>query len=203
VNALDKSGNQNTLYAAGVSSVSFTVDNNPPTSTLTLPVTNSKRQQLLAISGSVDDNTITDYPNNSGVNGTNNVDVLAYYTVGSSTYYWTGSVFSNGISESAAWQTVDGFVSIGASSATWTYNALDNLKMNPTAVENGWVSDRAYTIKTRARDNAFPVNNLGAENIATNVIIDTTSPTSAITFPNTTPIRALSTISGTSNADLA
>ncbi len=203
VNAVDKAGNGNALYVGGVSSITFIVDNQPPVATLTLPISNAKRQQLLSISGSVDDNTATDYPSNSGVSGVNNVDVLTYYTQAGTTYYWNGSVFTSGTVESAAWQTADGYVPLGTSSATWTYNALDNLKMNPPTVENGWVSDRAYVVKTRARDNAFPTPNLGAENIALNVIIDTTSPTSGVTYPNTTPIRALSTITGTANADLA
>ena len=203
VNALDNAGNQNALYMGGISSVTFIVDNQPPVATLTLPTTNAKRQQLLAISGSVDDNTASDYPNNAGVSGVGNIDVLAYYVQAGTTYYWTGSVFSSNTIESGAWQTVDGYVSQGTSSATWTYNALDNLKMNPPVVENGWISDRAYVVKTRARDNAFPTPNLGSENFALNVIIDTTTPTSGITYPNTTPIRALTTISGTANADLA
>jgi hypothetical protein len=135
--------------------------------------------------------------------GIANVDVLTYFAQSGATYYWTGTVFSSNTTEATAWQAVDGYVSLGASSATWTYSALDNLKMDPPVVENGWVSDRAYTVKTRSRDNAFPTPNLGAENVALNVIIDTTSPTSGVTYPNTSPIRTLSTISGTSNADLA
>ncbi len=198
----DKAGNVNALFVPGTSEITFTVDNHAPTSALTLPTSNAKRSQLTALSGTVDDNTASDFPNNAGVSGVSNVDALVYNVQGNTTYYWNGTIFSSNTTEAASWQSVDVLTSLGTSSATWTYNALDSLKMTP-GVQAGWISDRAYVVKVRARDNAFPIGNVGSENVATSVIIDTTSPTSAVTYPNTTPVRLLATISGTCSADLA
>src|SRR5262249_36741172 len=153
----------NALFVPGISSITFTVDNHAPTSGLTLPTSNVKRSQLLAISGTVDDNTATDYPNNSGVSSVSNADTLVYYVLGNTSYYWTGTNFSSNTVESAAWQPVNTFAALGSSSGTWTYNASNSLRMNPPGVEAGWISDRAYTVKARARDNAFPTPNLGSE----------------------------------------
>ena len=200
VTALDKAGNLNALFVAGISDVGFTVDNQAPTVSISLPGTNAVRSQLSAISGSVDDNTSTDYPNNSGVNSSANVDTLVYYTQSGATYYWTGTSFSSTTTQGASWKSVDIFNVSGPSSGTWTYSSLGNLRIDPPVY--GWKSDIAYTIMARARDNALPTPNLGSNAISFNVIIDTTPPVSAVTAPNTSPIRSLSIISATANADL-
>ncbi|MCB4756877.1 MAG: Ig-like domain repeat protein, partial [Elusimicrobia bacterium] len=201
--AKDKALNENALYVVGTASVTFTVDNKAPSTAINIPATNAIRSQLLAITGAVDDNTSSDYPNNSGVNGVSNVDVLVYYVQDQTTYYWNGTIFTSGITEGQAWKTADSFVAQGPSSGTWSYNALDMLKMDPPTVMNGWITDRSYVVKARSRDKAFPTPNLGAQAVSYNVIIDTTPPTSGVTLPNSSPIKSLTKISGTSNADLA
>ncbi|MFN0117549.1 MAG: hypothetical protein ACKVQC_04550, partial [Elusimicrobiota bacterium] len=202
VSAKDRAQNLNNLYVSGTSSVTFTVDNQPPSISISLPTSNAIRRQLLNIAGSVDDNTSTDYPYNAGINATSNVDVVVYTVISATTYYWNGTVFSSATTEGASWKTVDSYTGLGASSGTWTYNALDNLKMDPPTVMNGWITDRAYTVKARARDNALPTPNLGSETVSFNVVIDTTPPVSGVTRPNSSPIASLATISATANADL-
>ncbi|OVE76474.1 hypothetical protein BVX98_05985, partial [bacterium F11] len=199
--ALDKAGNENALFIDGVSQVTFTIDNKKPITTITIPTSNAKRSILSSIDGTVDDNT-ADYPDVAGISRRENIEVLVFYLLHPDTYYWNGIAFSSSITEGQAWQTVDSYNALGPSSGTWTYNALDSLKMDPPD-EFGWISDISYEIRSRATDDAFPSGNVASPAVSLNVIIDTTTPTSGVTLPNATPISSLETISGTGIADLA
>ncbi|HOW89009.1 MAG TPA: hypothetical protein PL037_01910, partial [Elusimicrobiales bacterium] len=137
----------------------------------------------------------------ANVSTNTNVEIQISYLHNGDTYYYNDTVFSS--NTVLTWRNPspnDGYTPLGVSSGTWVYSR------GAIGAGGGWISDRSYTIRIRGRDNALPSPNVSDPAVEiTDVVIDTTPPSSLISAPGASDvlIRALPSISGTASGDLA
>ncbi|MBI4057047.1 MAG: hypothetical protein HY399_05805, partial [Elusimicrobia bacterium] len=192
--AYDKAANSQNGFAANVSSYSFVWDKDPPTTLISSPIATGyyKPSQLDAsdaLRGTASDPTLPGV-----VDKLNKVQIHLSYLLAGTSYYWTGSAFSSyTVTDATAWQTTIG-------TDTWRYPFSGSVP----GPFGDWVSDKSYTLKTRAFDKSQPMGANGGneQNPWTSVsfTVDGTPPVSRVTsltdegFISAAP----ATISGTS-----
>ncbi|MHB9154302.1 MAG: RHS repeat domain-containing protein, partial [Endomicrobiales bacterium] len=181
-------GNTQQIFAVTVSSVNIQWDNLPPETAVTDPAQGDKVNPagaVWSIFGSA-----SDAPAGTAQN---KIKLQLSRVQGANTYYWdgTGAWFLNVSKEFSP----DGYVG-----TVWQYDM-------PAA---DLVSDQRYTVKVRADDNALPANSSAFPSApgqsCVEVVVDTTPPVSAVTFPKEGRYYRLSdlaTLQGSANGDLA
>ncbi|MFH1283258.1 MAG: hypothetical protein ABII27_06295, partial [bacterium] len=190
--AVDKAGNQQSLFTISQSSVTFTYDTDPPISVITNIDQNGKYKPndlngTNAIVGTAVD------PYSPYCADLDSVEVQLLYLDGGTSYYWDPDtdVFSNSIPSTTYAQAI--------STDNWHF-PFD---------EADWVSDKNYKVRTRAYDKAnIPKatvdGNVEEQSTYIDFIVDDSTPVSRVVLPQAgSYVSELPTISGTSNADLS
>ncbi|HNT98264.1 MAG TPA: hypothetical protein PKK31_08375, partial [Elusimicrobiales bacterium] len=194
--AQDRAGNYQTLFSTtALSSATVVFDHSGPAITEINVAPGDRLTTLASLHGEVLD---PNYPDNAGVSTNTSVEVRISFDHQGDTYYYDDISFSS-TPAGSVWRNpsvMNGYAPLGPSSGTWTY---------AKGLPEGWLSDRSYTITVRARDDASPSPNYGAELSIADVVIDTTPPVCVISTPaaGTTLIRDLSLLAGTASGDLA
>ena len=213
--AADGAANQQDTYASPASSRTIKVDLAPPTAGFTLPSgtgQNAYRPAVLnggsAIAGTALDGEKNLYPSADALE---NVQLLLWYVLGPTSYYYiaastsNGTKFSSTTAEAFEWGRVTVF-----STASWTglFTGVGGAQGY-----GDWISDKHYRAAARARDRARTstgtvvgnVSNYGAPGVdIVDFVVDGTPPSSDVTRPAANSfIQNLAVISGTSNSDLA
>jgi hypothetical protein len=186
--AIDRAGNTQNGFVVGQSSITFIWDKTPPTSTINFPVSSGTYKPSNVSGPNAFNGTATDTPLPFHGVKLSQVELNLSYIDGNTTYYWRGSAFSSNTIETEAW-----FSAIGTD--TWRY---------PFDGEANFVSDKLYTLKSRAYDWASPNPNVENPPKEVKFIIDGTPPVSYITTP--TPggyLTHIDQISGTSYGGLS
>ncbi|MCK5583034.1 MAG: hypothetical protein KAI33_04555, partial [Elusimicrobiales bacterium] len=187
--AFDKAGNVQAGFTDTVSSMTFIWDTTPPDSSITQPLDTVKYQPtglsgINALNGEASDTSLP-------IIGEllNKVQIHLSYVHDGDTYYWAGANFSSyTVTDETAWQDASG-------TDTWKYSFSSG----------DWISDKEYTLKTRAFDEAEPMGVDGGNEqdpwTVHTFIVDGTPPISQVSTPsagNFMPGGVLSEISGTS-----
>ncbi|MFC1523020.1 hypothetical protein ACFL6Y_11485, partial [Elusimicrobiota bacterium] len=200
--ATDAAGNdQNSYTVAAGSSKTILFDKSAPDISINSISDNYFTSTLLtSITGTIVD---VFHSTNAKVSDDTCVKMQISYLHNNTTYYydWSSKKFSDSTKteEDWAWEPDGGgfsFVADGPSSGTWTYN-------NDGFLQNGWISDRSYTVWLKGLDDAIPTRNESSSISITNVVIDTTPPSSVITVPGDAVMGSLASIAGTADGDLA
>ncbi|MBI4386515.1 MAG: hypothetical protein HY551_03970, partial [Elusimicrobia bacterium] len=204
---VDIAGNVQNSFGVPASSRTVYVDKGAPQVQVTKPIhpgiyRSSQLSGSSALKGTAADSEEGFYPENDALQL---VQLAVSYLFNGTSYYYTGVFGSNGTkfssntTESATW-----FSDVSASTDTWEFffAAAD------------WISDRAYTVKGRARDKARDAATEAETGNVTNVftsstnlmnfIVDDSAPQSG--FSNLVSgqfIQDLDVISGTADSDLA
>jgi hypothetical protein len=186
--AIDRAGNTQNGFVVGQSSITFIWDKTPPTSTINFPVSSGTYKPSNVSGPNAFNGIATDTPLPFHGVKLSKVELNLSYIDGNTTYYWTGATFSSNTTEADSW-----FSAIGTD--TWRY---------PFDGEVNFVSDKLYTLKSRAYDLASPNPNVENPPKEVKFIIDGTPPVSYITTP--TPggyLTHIDQISGTSYGGLS
>ena len=176
--ATDKAGNVQAGFYDNVSSVTFTSDEQGPTAAVASVQTSTRVAVLASVSGTAND---ADWLTNSGIAAAGNTQVQISFLLNTVTYYYNNATaFSSGLDDSNSWWPAGSWTQAYRSSGTWTYA--------PAGLGATMISDRAYTIKVRTRDDAIPDPNLGNFSAVYDVVFDTTPPSVVITSPTQSAI---------------
>ncbi|RKZ15496.1 hypothetical protein DRQ17_06410, partial [bacterium] len=170
----DAIGNVETV----LSTATFYIDSDDPTSVITIPAQNANVAQLDEIDG-----TSIDYPQGGGLynSGVSNIKVQIYDLTTGSTGYWNGNTWQQG----EIWLDAGG-------TGSWYWTVVYS-----TMWENG----HTYRIKSKATDDA---GNIETPSAGTVFNFDTEAPQSAVTSPaDGEYVKYLDTVSGTSSDNLS
>ncbi|MCK5358187.1 MAG: hypothetical protein KAJ48_07310, partial [Elusimicrobiales bacterium] len=197
--AIDKAGNTQTIFTGNGSSVTFTVDKSAPLLDITSISANDKIASLVSVSGTAND---PNWDTNSGIALAENIQIQVSYIDDGDTYYYDGATqfSSSTLDNTNSWWIATNWAMDGPSSGTWTYA--------PGGLSSTMVSDKLYSIRARAQDNAIPTAN-PADLMANiynvfDVIYDTTPPSILISSPViNSKLNTIPDISGTADADLS
>ena len=176
-------GNKTSVFTSGQNLVTFTVEGQTPVSQVTNPLAGSFIQNLNTVSGI----------SNVHLSGAAAFYLRIWYSVGVSSYYWTGSAWG-----AADTQTQLSVQTVGSTGTiAWTYPGSLPGQSAPTITQ---ADNTVYSMSIQALDNA---GNLEA-GTTSQVILDRVGPVVTISTPMAAApfygtARLISTINGTSS----
>jgi hypothetical protein len=187
VEVADNAGNKQQYSIPAAGGFEFRYDNNAPETAITDPHEN----QVLAPAGATWQIAGTASDTLAGTTASQ-IRIELGRLQGTNTYYWDG----------ANWflNTEKDFAASSFVGSVWRYNM-------PAA---NLISDQRYFIKVRADDNSIPPNSSAFATVPgarfVDVVVDTTPPVSAVTFPlegKYYKAAALTGLQGSANGDLS